>query len=106
MVAAQKGRVNLLKIGFFTGVILVVCLFLWHTLIRLKVALGVGGGAAAEMPAITLGFLVLFLTGVCYGLWVLLVEHYIAFALTREWIAGVLKEIGGAEEVKKRKYAV
>jgi TM2 domain-containing membrane protein YozV len=106
LVAAQKGRVNLLKIAFLTSVILVICLFLWHTLVRLRVAMGIDGGVAAETPAVALGFLVLFLTGICYGLWVLLVEHYIAFALTREWIAGILKEIGGAEETKKRKYAV
>ncbi|MGQ9712156.1 MAG: hypothetical protein ACUVRC_05740 [Desulfotomaculales bacterium] len=48
--------------------------------------------------AFALGFLVLFLGGVCYAFWAMLMQYYIAFSLTRHWISEILREPGKIEE--------
>jgi len=42
---------------------------------------------------VTLGFVVLFLMGICYGLYVLMMEQYVALILVRRWYTGVLRDL-------------
>lgn len=67
-------------------------LFLRSTILRVEEAIAASPGSSG-LPAVTLGFLILFLAGACYGLWVLLVEHYLAFSLAREWLLETLREL-------------
>lgn len=102
----HRRRVNLLKLLAFSVVGLSITLFFRATMLRVEKEVGMAG--VASFPALVLGFLVLFLGGVCYGLWILLLEHYIAFSLTREWLVGILKESAGfGDKIRdKHKYAV
>ncbi|MDI6711358.1 MAG: hypothetical protein QMC81_01115 [Thermoanaerobacterales bacterium] len=56
---------------------------------------------------VSLGFVMLFLMGICYGLYVLMLEQYIALILVRRWYTGVLRDLLPATKRKPdgNKYA-
>ncbi|WP_115791932.1 hypothetical protein [Ammonifex thiophilus] len=97
---STKGK----KVMVVALLVLMALLFLRSTILRVEEVVAPSPGSSG-LPAVTLGFLVLFLAGVCYGLWVLLVEHYLAFSLAREWLLETLREleIPSANRQKERK---
>lgn len=88
------------KISLVLIIVLCIFLFLHAAVVRVATDIGVAGQAAGNLSAsgspvisvLTLGFLILFLGGVCYAFWILLVQHYIALSLTRDWVVEILKE--------------
>ncbi|MGO0123266.1 hypothetical protein [Desulfothermobacter acidiphilus] len=90
---ARLGRLTIGK--KFIVVALLIGLAAWFihsSILRVREALDIAPGVPG-LSAVTLGFLVLFLAGVGYGLWVLMVEHYLAFSLAREWLVETLREL-------------
>lgn len=105
MVAVQKAtrRLNWFKVGMLLAVLCVIFLFLRAAIHRVISELDVVG-TGEGITTVTLGFLVLFLAGVGYGLWVLLVEYYVALSLTRKWIVQLLEDIGGREKQGEKEF--
>lgn len=97
----RRGRSKHLRILVILAVIGAIVLFLRATVLRVETQIGSSSTGGLEISAVAVGFLVLFLSGICYGLWVLLLEHYIAFSLTRDWVVGILRESGGSEKETK-----
>ncbi|MCL6559844.1 MAG: hypothetical protein K6U74_13825, partial [Firmicutes bacterium] len=81
----KKKRVNLLKILTFTGVFVCIALFLRATILRVEAEAGISLGG---LSTVTLGFAMLFVGGVFYGLWMLFIEHYIAVSLMCQLVEG------------------
>jgi hypothetical protein len=98
--------VNPFKIVLLLLFVLAVCLFLRATVLRVEVQAG-SSPDAGVISMLAVGFLVLFLSGICYGLWALFLQHYIVFTLTREWITGILSEVAKpGEEEREGRYTV
>ncbi|MEW6172830.1 MAG: hypothetical protein AB1510_07135 [Bacillota bacterium] len=85
----RRRRFNLLKVITFLGVMVSIVFFLWSTVLRVETELGMAPGNDAGLTAVVVGFVVLFLGGAFYGLWMLLIEHYIAFSLVRQLVTGI-----------------
>ncbi|MEW6183605.1 MAG: hypothetical protein AB1500_10605 [Bacillota bacterium] len=85
----RRRRFNSLKVIICLGVLACIVFFLWSTVLRVEMELGMAPGSDAGLTAVVVGFVVLFLGGVFYGLWMLLIEHYIAFSLVRQLVTGI-----------------
>lgn len=94
----ERRRLKPLKILVLLAVVGAIVLFLRATVLRVEMQMVTSSDGGLGVSAVAVGFLVLFLSGICYGLWVLLVEHYIAFSLTRDWVVDILRETGGPEK--------
>ncbi|MEW6446865.1 MAG: hypothetical protein AB1426_02045 [Bacillota bacterium] len=94
----KRWRLKPLKILALLPVIGAIVLFLRATVLRVETQMGASSAGGLAVSAVAVGFLALFLSGICYGLWVLLVEHYIAFSLTRDWVVDILRETSRPEK--------
>lgn len=97
---AKRRFLNPFQIALLLLFVLAVFLFLRATVLRVEVQAGLSPGTGM-VSMLAVGFLVLFLSGICYGLWALFLQHYIVFTLTREWITGILSEVGRPDEKKR-----
>jgi len=98
---SNRMRFKPLKTTVLFGVLICIVLFLRASVLRVEVETRVPSGS---FPVTTFGFIVLFVGGVFYGLWMLVIEHYIAASMIRQLLARVGKAT--QEGFDERNYAL